>query len=106
LNPIGTEAPTFVASVPNGTLYTIGPAGPSQISIVHVWGSPYQMGYAHGLLMKDKCQDLINSVWTYLEEQVEEAINGTVKWIPQEVAKYISEVGFVGQNSTIFNYFY
>eukprot|EP01102_Stenamoeba_stenopodia_P020893 TRINITY_DN8296_c0_g1_i1.p1 TRINITY_DN8296_c0_g1~~TRINITY_DN8296_c0_g1_i1.p1 ORF type:complete len:480 (-),score=84.84 TRINITY_DN8296_c0_g1_i1:72-1430(-) len=93
MNPIFTDAPVFVASVPNGTLYTIGPAGPSQIQIVHVWGSPYDMGYAHGLLMKDKCQGLISSVWNYLEEQVEEAINGTVKWIPQEVAKYISAVG-------------
>jgi len=93
LNPINTEGPVLAFSVPNATLYTLGPSGPSQISIVHVWGSPYDMGYAHGLLMKTKAVGLVDSVWKYMEEQVEEAVNGTVKWIPQEVALYISNVG-------------
>jgi len=95
MNPIITDAPTFVASVENGTLYTLG-SGPSMVSILHLWGSPYAMGYAHGSLMKDKTQGLIDSVWKYLEVQVIEAINGTVKWIPQEVALWISEIGLDG----------
>jgi len=92
MNPINTEAPVFVASVENGTLYTLG-TGPTQVAILHVWGDPYSMGYAHGSLMKDRTQGLMNSVWNYLEEQVEEAVNGTVKWIPKEVALWISEIG-------------
>ena len=33
-------------------------------------GSPYNMGYAHGELMKERATGLINDVWNYLEEQV------------------------------------
>ena len=33
-------------------------------------GSPYDMGYAHGELMKERATGLINDVWNYLEEQV------------------------------------
>lgn len=33
-------------------------------------GTPYQMGYAHGELMTEKAQGMINDVWNYLEEQV------------------------------------
>lgn len=28
------------------------------------------MGYAHGELMKEKAEQMINDVWSYLEEQV------------------------------------
>jgi len=28
------------------------------------------MGYAHGALMKDKAQEMLNGVWSYLELQV------------------------------------
>lgn len=28
------------------------------------------MGYAHGALLKDKAQEMLNSVWSYLELQV------------------------------------
>ena len=33
-------------------------------------GSPYEMGYAHGSLMKDKVKGLMNDVWAYMELQV------------------------------------
>ena len=33
-------------------------------------GTPYEMGYAHGELMTEKAQGLMNDVWAYLEEQV------------------------------------
>ena len=33
-------------------------------------GTPYDMGYAQGELMRDKAQQMINAVWMYLEEQV------------------------------------
>ena len=33
-------------------------------------GTPYEMGYAHGTLMKENTTQFINAVWAYLEEQV------------------------------------
>ncbi len=33
-------------------------------------GSPHEMGYAQGELLKEKVNDMMNDVWKYLEEQV------------------------------------
>lgn len=33
-------------------------------------GSPYQMGYAHGELMKETAQHLVSDVWDYMKTQV------------------------------------
>ena len=44
LNPIIDQAPKFVKQIQNGKLYTVG-SGDEQIYIVHLWGSPYEMGY-------------------------------------------------------------
>eukprot|EP00051_Salpingoeca_urceolata_P026450 m.477358 g.477358 ORF g.477358 m.477358 type:complete len:444 (+) comp20814_c0_seq1:1427-2758(+) len=76
LNPIYTDEPKFVRSVPNASLFTVG-EGDDKLNVVHVWGSPYEMGYAHGLLMKKEATGLVDAVWAYLELQVEQAINGT-----------------------------
>ena len=35
------------------------------------------MGFAFGTLMKDRAEQLISRLWAYLEDQVEDAINGT-----------------------------
>ena len=37
---------------------------------IFVAGTPYEMGFAHGTLLKEEATDLLNSVWKYLEEQV------------------------------------
>jgi hypothetical protein len=52
------------------------------------------MGYAHGELMMDKAKDLVESVWSYLESQIEEAINGSQaislfpSWFLKDVANF------------------
>ena len=79
------------------------------------------MGYAHGELMTEKAQGLMNSVWAYLEEQVvsihsqpyyiyiflfhallssplccltqEQAINGTVDIFPKWFLKDVADLG-------------
>ena len=33
-------------------------------------GTPYDMGYAQGVLMKDKVQGMMNSAWNFFELQV------------------------------------
>ena len=33
-------------------------------------GSAYEMGYAHGELMSERAQGMVNDVWNYLEEEV------------------------------------
>ena len=39
-------------------------------SFVTYIGTPYEMGFAHGTLMKENSTKFINAVWAYLEEQV------------------------------------
>jgi len=95
LNTIYTAAPTFVRSVKNGNLYTVGD-GEDKISIVHVWGSPYDWGVAQGTLMKDDANAMLNSVWAYMESQVEEAINGTLKHMSPTVQKFLADEGLDG----------
>ncbi|XP_072044139.1 protein dcd1A-like [Amphiura filiformis] len=90
-NPIQTAAPVFVKQAANGKLYTAG-QGDDKFYLLHVWGTPYEMGFAHGTLLKEEATDLLDSVWQYLEDQVIEAINGTVKifrpWFLEDVSNF------------------
>lgn len=91
-NPVWTGTPTFVRSITNAALYTIG-SGDTEIPVVHLWGTPYQKGFAHGQLMKDRMVPFINNVWAYLELQVEEGINGTIHWLNSTTLQWIADVG-------------
>ena len=92
LHPIMTPTPTIIRSVPNAVLQRLG-TGDDNISVVHLWGSAYEKGVAHGQLMKDNMQAFFNGAYGYFEDQFVEAINGSVPWIPQKVAEYIAEIG-------------
>jgi exportin-7 len=84
-NPIYVDPPSFVKSVPNGKLFTVG-IGEDEINIVHVWGTPYEMGYAQGELMKDVASTFIDDVWTYLEE---EAVGSCKRLEKRNICKFI-----------------
>ena len=59
----------FVASTANGKHYTVG-HGDDQVDVVHVYGKPYDWGYAHGTLMKSKLVNFFPEVQKYMETQV------------------------------------
>jgi hypothetical protein len=67
MNPVDISDPVFVRKVENGMLFTAG-TGDDEISIVHLWGNPYERGFAQGELMKDVASDLIESVMSYFED--------------------------------------
>ena len=82
-------------SVANGKLYTVG-SGDDEVPLVHLYGSAYEKGYAHGLLEKQRMSSFVNSVWNYLEDQVEQAINGSLPTnssIPPATLQWIANVG-------------
>ncbi|KAK6166612.1 hypothetical protein SNE40_023263 [Patella caerulea] len=88
LNGIDEGAPTFVRSVSNGKLYEVG-SGEDAFKIVHVWGTPYQMGYAQGSLVKNETQQMVAAVWKYMEDQIAVPINNTIhfrNWFLYDVA--------------------
>ncbi len=69
LHPIDTAAPKFVRQVPNGKLYTIGQEGDVK-DLIHLWGTPYENGYAMGQLVGPKAKRFIGEVYDYLEGQI------------------------------------
>lgn len=86
------ESGDFVRSVPNGSLYHVG-NGEDRISVVHLWGGPYERGYALGQLMKNDTSVFMSRVYQFFEDQFVEAINGTVPWIPSWAADWVADVG-------------
>ncbi|KAH3769045.1 hypothetical protein DPMN_170292 [Dreissena polymorpha] len=90
LNPIWGGQVKFLREVKNGKLYQAGIAQDA-FYVVHVWGTPYEMGYAQGQLLKTEANLFMNSVWRYLEEQVIQAINATLHfqpWFLKDVADF------------------
>lgn len=93
LNPIIDSPLKFVKQVKNGKLYIAG-NGDEEIYVVHLWGTPYEMGLAHGSMIKDRLKGLINTFWDYMEEQIMEAINGTTKgFFRKDFLQEVSDFG-------------
>ena len=44
------------------------------MKLIHVYGNMYQMGFAHGALLKDELHGFIGELWNYIEGQVEDSI--------------------------------
>jgi len=53
-------APTAAPDV-NGTVETLG-EGASELTLVHLWGTPYEMGEAHGTLLAAEVQDFLEKI--------------------------------------------
>ncbi|XP_070543587.1 uncharacterized protein [Ptychodera flava] len=91
LNPIQTDPPVFVKQIKNAKLYMAG-KGDDQFKVLHVWGTPYEMGYAHGTILKAEGKAFFDSVYKYLEEKAYSYVNQTVSflapWFVKDVIKY------------------
>lgn len=98
-NPVVTAAPVFV----NQTTYQGGTAkmymggADGNLPIVHLWGTAYEKGYVHGAINPYRMNAMIDQVWTYFEQEVEQAINSSypgdfnVKFL-EDVANFGLEV--------------
>eukprot|EP00010_Vexillifera_abyssalis_P002857 CAMPEP_0201552088 /NCGR_PEP_ID=MMETSP0173_2-20130828/13637_1 /ASSEMBLY_ACC=CAM_ASM_000268 /TAXON_ID=218659 /ORGANISM="Vexillifera sp., Strain DIVA3 564/2" /LENGTH=441 /DNA_ID=CAMNT_0047962507 /DNA_START=21 /DNA_END=1346 /DNA_ORIENTATION=+ len=82
--PIATDEPVFVKAVENGKLYLAGGEHVSpKINVVHLWGSPYEMGYAQGQLLKEQVNGLINDAFQWLEESIKDSVPHLPdSWLP------------------------
>eukprot|EP00040_Diaphanoeca_grandis_P022057 m.118015 g.118015 ORF g.118015 m.118015 type:complete len:442 (+) comp28627_c0_seq1:48-1373(+) len=94
-NPIMTGPPVFVKSVKNGKLYTVG-VGDDMVPLVHLYGTPYEMGYAHGQLLGPEVKKFVTNVMAYIEEQAEQAINGSIHNLKPWFVEAIAKLGVVG----------
>jgi len=70
-NSFGSVAaePQLIGATDNGKLYTVGPDD-QQFYLVHIYGDPYQMGYAHGTLLRPQIQAFVTEVWQYILDEI------------------------------------
>lgn len=95
-NPIYTDAPQFVRSVPNGELYTVGIPGDNQIHVLHLYGNNgYDWGYAAGQLLGWEMNQTLSGAWNYFVTQIMQQVNGVAKKynIPQWLEQLIIDKG-------------
>ena len=59
--PISVDAPILMNSTTNGKYFVQNSVSPP-LAIVHVYGSPYEMGFAQGSLMKEQINILVPAV--------------------------------------------
>lgn len=91
--PLFTEAPTFVNSTPNGKLYRTGNSS-HPMFLLHVYGTPYEKGFAHGQLLSCQIQELMlgtnpnRSFWAYIDAQIDPYLEKYVPWLRSFIDKH------------------
>lgn len=86
--PFIYDAPKFVKETKNGKKYIVG--NEDQFShVVHVYGTPYEMGFAYGTLLKDEIVQTTVEYTAYLEDMIYEY----VKFLPKKIAEMIIQFG-------------
>jgi len=67
--PIYDEKLTHVRSVKNAMLFEAGPPN-ARFPVVHVWGTPYEVGFAQGTVRKEAVIEFITKLWAYLNSEL------------------------------------
>ena len=66
-------------------------AGPSnnRFAVVHVWGTPYEMGYAQGTVRKTEVVQFMTQLWSYVYSNLLEALSGDrlPNWIKEMIVE-------------------
>lgn len=86
--PLYTAAPKFVSSVTNGKLF-VGGSGNDTFHVVHVWGTPYQQGFAQGQLLQSTIKQLAPMIVQYIEQMAQQY----VPWLPSSLVDDIVAFG-------------
>ncbi len=90
-NPIYEQAPKTIKETDNAILQKVG-EGDDTIQILHVWGSPREMGKAAGTLLKDEIHDFVGLVMQRMmseieggEELLDKVYQHAKPYIPEEI---------------------
>jgi len=75
--PIFTSDPVFVSSSTNGKLYMMKDVDPP-LWVIHVYGSPYDMGFAQGTLLKTQIANLTVGFYDYVYAEVSHRYQGSL----------------------------
>jgi len=81
----------LVTQIQNGKMYIVdvpndGGSTASSYYLMHVWGTPYQMGHAQGTMLRGKANKFMDEVWKYFEKQVDQVLTIVPKWLADMIA--------------------
>eukprot|EP01116_Phalansterium_solitarium_P021722 TRINITY_DN6884_c0_g5_i1.p1 TRINITY_DN6884_c0_g5~~TRINITY_DN6884_c0_g5_i1.p1 ORF type:complete len:449 (+),score=180.95 TRINITY_DN6884_c0_g5_i1:148-1494(+) len=87
----GSQTLTLLNTTTNGKLYQAavphdGGNTSSTFYVIHVWGKPYDWGFAQGSLLRGTANTFIETTWKYMEGEVESAISFFPKWLQEDIA--------------------
>ena len=54
------------------------------MSVAHVWGTPYEMGFAQGRIMKERVTGFIETLWDYFITEITNEIHDFAPNLPPE----------------------
>ena len=83
-----------VKTVENGVLYMAGPDN-ARFPVVHVYGTPYEMGFAQGKLVGKELSEFVHGTFEYLTEEASGALPDKFPHIPDFFKKVIVDKGIV-----------
>jgi isopenicillin-N N-acyltransferase-like protein len=89
LFPIDTSDLVQIAQVPNGIGYMANNGTDFAFKVLHLYGSAYQMGFAHGSLFPAEVKQMSEAIYAYMVDQVAE----NLEFLPTWLADLIGEIG-------------
>jgi isopenicillin-N N-acyltransferase-like protein len=94
-HPIITAPQLFLRYITNGRLYDVD-IGNNVVTILHVWGTPYEMGFAHGRLLQAEVTEFITSTYDYMIDEITHEINDFAPNLPPEFVEDVAKLGING----------
>jgi hypothetical protein len=66
----------FVKSIKNAKLFKGGPSDGTEFNVLHLWGTPYEMGFAQGSIIKNQIREFVYKTWAYLSSEIVSSLDG------------------------------
>jgi isopenicillin-N N-acyltransferase-like protein len=88
--PIFDAKLRHIRSVKNAMLFEAGPPN-ATFPVVHLWGTPYEVGYAQGELIGPMIKEFVYRTWQYLSVEMLEELDDLP--IPEFAKKLIVQKG-------------
>jgi len=82
---------TPVTTTDNGKLYQVfvpnnGGNTTQFFYVTHVWGTPYEWGYAQGTMLNQTVRDFIDQAWDYFDQEIGQYIPFLPPWLGDMIA--------------------
>ncbi|KYQ91363.1 acid ceramidase-like protein [Tieghemostelium lacteum] len=90
--PVFNEQATLLNTTSNGKLYVVGPSN-NTVNVVQLYGTPYEMGYAQGTLLKSQVNEIYDNFFNYITVMVNELIEKYADYLPLELVDVIEKFG-------------